>query len=57
MIKRVESWMRIEGIDPYIKRLGNGHPIIDNQGLSCETDSTTNISGPNAIRLSKHLTI
>ena len=44
MIKRVESWMRTEGVDPYIKSLGDGHPIIDFQGLSWETDRTTNIS-------------
>jgi hypothetical protein len=57
MMKRVESWMRTEGVDPHIKSLGDGHPIIDFQGLSCGTDSTTNISDPNAIRLARHLTI
>ena len=57
MIQRVERWMKIEDINPHIKTLGEGHQIINFQGLRCGMDITTNVSDPNAIRLARHMVI
>lgn len=55
MIQRVGRRMEIKDINPHIKTLGKRHQIINFQGLRCGMDTTTNVSDPNAIWLTRHL--